>query len=589
MPSTRQAADPQSLPGGPSSLPLLDAITRRNSIRGILLLILLVALLPIMALSTWQGVVRLQRDRSAERQQLLDAAEMIARSEHNVIAGVRGVLTILAAVPDVRSRDQTRCGPVLARAVQQFPAYSHFSITRADGALACASNPRAVGMQATDPVLWKRLLAGEFLITVPVWGLLSERPVLRAMLPITRNGAFDGAMIASIDLLWLRKLLVLPYVRDDVAIALVDGAGRPVARSHSLPWARLPLPASGSGALSNTVFTMAAPSGRRWSYAVAPLNIAFDGGGPLYIVYAAAQPARFGVAWWLAAGYFVMPLLALLLAATAIWFGANRAILRWVSLLGELARQIGSGEGPALRQRPSFADAPSEVRDLAAELLRMSNTISDREQRLRGSVAAQSSVARELHHRVRNNLQVMGSFLSLQAEELAASTARHALEEAQLRIATMAMVNGLLYADGEVTTVAMARLLDPIADLLSRHTGVEGEVVVDQSLAPRHVDIDQAMPLALWIVEATVCLFERADPAKAPTLFTIRIINEDDLMCIVVSAHDLLPDMEHDSLHRRLVRAIAHQLGAKARIDDRGPSDGKIVLCLPHDPLIETV
>jgi two-component sensor histidine kinase len=217
----------------------------------------------------------------------------------------------------------------------------------------------------------------------------------------------------------------------------------------------------------------------------------------------------------------------------------------------------------------------------------MSNTISDREQRLRGSVAAQSSVARELHHRVRNNLQVMGSFLSLQAEELAASTARHALEEAQLRVATMAMVNGLLYAEGEVSTVPMARLLDPIADLLSRHTGVEGEVVVDQSLAPRNVDIDQAMPLALWIVEATVCLFERADPARAPTLFTIRITNEDDVLCIVVSARDLLPDREHDSLHRRLVRAIAHQLGAKARIEDRGPSDGKIVLCLPHEPLID--
>jgi two-component sensor histidine kinase len=408
------------------------------------------------------------------------------------------------------------------------------------------------------------------------------------MLPVTTAaGAFDGVMTASIDLLWLRKLLVLPHVRDDVAIALVDASGRPVTRSHALPWARLPLPAPASGGLNNTVFTASAPGGGLWSYAVAPLRIDVHGGGPLYIVYAAAQPARFGPEWWFAAGYFVMPLLALLLAATAIWFGANRAILRWVSQLGELARQIGGSDGPDLRKRPSFADAPSEVRDLAAELQRMSNTISDREQRLRGSVAAQSSVARELHHRVRNNLQVMGSFLSLQAEELAATTARHALEEAQLRIATMAMVNGLLYAEGEVTTVAMARLLDPIADLLSRHTGVEGEVVVDQSLAPRNVDIDQAMPLALWIVEATVCLFERADPARAPTLFTICITNEDDVMCIVVSARDLLPDMEHDSLHRRLVRAIAHQLGAKSRIEDRGPSDGKIVLCLPHEPLID--
>lgn len=281
-----------------------------------------------------------------------------------------------------------------------------------------------------------------------------------------------------------------------------------------------------------------------------------------------------------------MPPLASLLATTARWIGADRGVLRWVTVLGGLARQIGGSEGTDLRHRPDFTDAPAEIRDLAAELLRMNRTIADREQRLRGSVATQSAVARELHHRVRNNLQMMNSFLSLQAEGLAPGEARQALEQAQLRIATMAMVNGLLYADSETATVPMAKLLDPVVDLLSRHTGVEGEVVVDTSLAPRDVDIDQAMPLSLWIVEATICLFERANPARIPTLFTICITDEDELMCIVVKADDLLADLKADSLHRRLVAAIAHQLGGKSRIDDPGPTRGRIVLCLPH---LETV
>lgn len=278
-----------------------------------------------------------------------------------------------------------------------------------------------------------------------------------------------------------------------------------------------------------------------------------------------------------------MPPLAALLATTASWIGADRPTLRWVSRLGGLARQIGGSDGADLCNRPSFDDAPAEIRDLAAELLRMNHLIVEREARLHRSAATQTAVARELHHRVRNNLQVMGSYLTLHAEALAPGEARRVLEEAQLRINTMAMVNGLLYADVEVGTVAMAKLLDPLAELLSRHTGVEGEVVVDASLAPREVDIDRAMPLALWIVEASICLFERADPARAPTLFTIRITTEDEAMCIVVSAHDLLADMRHDSLHRRLVSAIAHQLGARSRIDDPGSNAGKIVLCLPQD------
>ena len=278
--------------------------------------------------------------------------------------------------------------------------------------------------------------------------------------------------------------------------------------------------------------------------------------------------------------------LASLVAATASWIGADRGILRWVALLGDLARQIGSNDGTDLRNRPDFTNAPTEIHDLVAELLRVNHTIADREQRLHGSVATQTAVARELHHRVRNNLQMMGSFLSLQAEALGPGEARRVLEEAQLRVATMAMVNGLLYADVEVGTVAVAKLLDPLAELLSRHTGIEGEVVVDTSLAPREVDIDQAMPLALWIVEATICLFERVDPAKIPTLFTICTTSEDDLMCIVVKADELRADMQGDSLHRRLVAAIAHQLGAKSRIDDLGPTRGRIALYLPHNETV---
>jgi two-component sensor histidine kinase len=217
----------------------------------------------------------------------------------------------------------------------------------------------------------------------------------------------------------------------------------------------------------------------------------------------------------------------------------------------------------------------------------MGDQISDGERRLHGSITAQASVARELHHRVGNNLQVMASLLSLQARDFPAGPARHALEEAQLRITAMAMVNGLLYADAGVTDVAMALLLDPIATMITAHIGMAGSVDIGASLAPRMVDIDRAIPLALWIVEAALCLAERAEAGRAGCAFTIAMTNEDAVMCIIVSACGLAPDQPCSSLHRRLVVAIAHQLGARSRIDDVGPADGKIVLCLPHDALTD--
>jgi two-component sensor histidine kinase len=260
--------------------------------------------------------------------------------------------------------------------------------------------------------------------------------------------------------------------------------------------------------------------------------------------------------------------------------------LPWVAILAALARNDGTADSDETVGH-GFADAPADVRDLAAGLLRMGGQISDGEQRLRGSITAQASVARELHHRVGNNLQVMASLLSLQARDIPAGPARHALEEAQLRITAMAIANGLLYADVGITHVAMGLLLDPIATIITAHIGIPGTVDLGASLAPRMVDIDRAIPLALWIVEAALCIGERTHSGRRACAFTITMTNEDGVMCLIVSARGLTADQPCSSLHHRLVVAIAQQLGARARIDDVGPSNGKIVLCLPHEALTD--
>ena len=568
--------------GNDEPLSLFDAVTRRNSIRGILLVIVLAAFLPTLGLALWQGVARLDRDAEAGHRQLALTAAMISHSEVNVIADSHRVLAVLASLPAVNLRVQPLCGPVLAEAVARFPGYEQIWVSGPDGRRACASDARTIGLRFADANTWDRLAGGGFLVTAPVARDGSRTPALHAILPLlSPSGAFDGAITASIDLEWLRRVLVRNQDGDAVAVAIVDGEGHPIVRSAAFSWANLDMPAAGAGGETIPVLDTHDGKGTRWSYAVAPLHTATNGGENLFIVYAAAQPARFGTDWWFAAGYFVLPLLALVLAAGAIWFAANRAILRWVWHLAALTRQIGIGDGTHLQFRSRFADAPSEMRDLAAELLRVGNAITDREQRLRRSATAQADVARELHHRVRHNLQVMASFLSLQAQSLPGGPARVALEAANLRVATMAMVNGLLYADAEVSTVTLADILDPIADLLAPHIGIDADVSVEPLLASRKVDIDRAMPMSLWIVEATVCLFERIDPDRKPGLFTIGIATEDDSECVIVMVRGpLLPPLRQ-SLHHRLVTAIAHQLGGVARIDEITGAGAKVVLCLP--------
>lgn len=563
----------------------LDGLTRRTSIRGILLLILLMSLLPVMAFSTWQGFARLQRDQQADHAQLRRAALLTGTSQRQVLSGAHALLAVLAESPVVKAGDQARCGPMLQAAARNQSALSNFTVSNAEGRIVCASDSGALGVPTTlDQRLWREVQDGGFLITAPVWGTVSDRMVLRAMLPIQMaDGKFGGVITASVDLAWLRRLLAAQHPDPDRAVALVDSGGRPVASNRPMPAERFAIrPENLSG-----ISSLRSNDGREWIYAVAPIHLGNHGGENFFIVYAAAQPPWFGSEWWFVAGYFLQPLLVLVLASLAIWVGANRAILSWVSQLGALARQIGNGERPDV-QRQGFADAPAEVRDLAADLLRMRGTIVDREQRLRGAAAAQAEVALELHHRVRNNLQVIASFLSLQAEGIGPGNAREAMEEAQLRVAAMAMVNGLLYADAEVTTVAVAQLLDPIAEMLGQHVGAGTTVNIDPGVAPRILGIDHAVPLVLWIIEATLCLWDRADPAARSRRLTIAMYCEDDDLCIAVAMDGLLAASTEPALsraarlHHRLVLAIAGQQGARARIEDEAGSTGRIVLCLPR-------
>ena len=296
-----------------------DAVTRRNSIRGILLFIVLVAFVPTLLLSTWQGATRLARDADAEQSRLADAAIATSRSEGNIIAETQRVLAVLAIIPAIRGREPAGCGAVLSTVTERFPELSHVAVAAPDGRMGCASNRRAGDTGFGDAALWGRLQTGGFILTPPVRDTTSQRPVLRALLPLrTATGRFDGAIVASIDLVRLRDAVLRRGERTAAAVAIVDGTGRPVVRSRPLPWNRLVMPPKATGDGRIPILTAPDAEGHRWSYAVAPLHVSANLKESFYIVHADAQPPHFGADRWADVAFFVLPLLALVLTACAV-------------------------------------------------------------------------------------------------------------------------------------------------------------------------------------------------------------------------------------------------------------------------------
>lgn len=118
------------------------------------------------------------------------------------------------------------------------------------------------------------------------------------------------------------------------------------------------------------------------------------------------------------------------------------------------------------------------------------------EQRLQASLADKEMLLKEVHHRVKNNLQVMSSLLALQTRRLTDDSAKDALAKSRQRILAMAEVHKMLYEKSDFASFDMAPYLERLTMMLVRGMGVS-EVQAVLELKPTLVNIEQAIPLGL--------------------------------------------------------------------------------------------
>ena len=548
-----------------------------------LLIILAVSLLPLAILATWNGVARIRLDAQEQQQKLAEAAALTASSELNVIHAAQGILTLLSANPDVRSSDAERCSKPLATIVGAFPVYSYLTFIDADGRIRCASNPEAIGGDITHYPYWAQMPRTHFNVSKPLYGEFSKREVLWAMLPVNGpDGEFEGVLSASIDLAWLKRLIATRNSRDDTIVLLVDGNGRVVASSRPVSWSRIPLPTDSSNARS-----VRDSQGQIWDYAVAPLHVGTADlkgkatGASYNIIYAAPQPGVFGPRWWIAASTFALPVLALFLASVAIWFGANRAILRWIGHLGRLAHDIGEGKLRTGDDR--FAAAPDEIRGLAADLHGMARAISERDKQVSDNLSYQRALTFELHHRVRNNLQIIASYVRLQIDSLPKDNRAPGLENLRLRVGALALVHRLLFDSSENAALSTSRLVEPLCRLLSQDDGVFAGFNILCEIEDHAVVIDTAISLTLWIVEAADRLALRGCPGGSGEIVISLNAGEKGLT-IGVEGSGLGPAIPPERAAARLLDNISRQLGGRLEQVELSASAAAITIHLGNRP-----
>lgn len=551
------------------------AVLRRRlaglKVRHALFAVLLVALLPVAGLGLAQAVARERADEAAQAARLEEAARLVAARQSEILASASALLHALAGNPALAT---PACDELLAGIAHRLPLIANLSVVDRSGRIRCAALPAS----AWDPhegrvdrlAWWPELVeAPGPLLRGPLLGTLSNRPVLWALRPLrTADGAFAGAVTASIDLAEIERRFVAAHGRGDAIAFILDSRGRPVIGSRPLPWNGLAAaPRSGISLVTD-------PRGRSWRLALAPLALPDPAAAPLWSGYALPLPDPRDATWWVARAAFFFPLAVLLFALIGIWLGAQGIILRWIDESRRLAGAYAQGDWAA--SLAGFAEAPREFRDLAASLGRMARATQQRDRALNAALARQRALSLELHHRVRNNLQMLASYLALAERDAPAPEAHMALAAARLRVAAIALMHRLLYDRGDLARLSAAGLVQELCLLLQRHGAGSPAFRPDPHADDALLGIDTAVPLALWLIEAVTALGGPEAEGLAVTLSAGRHGRLRVTASAKAPAGVIAPEPGP------LLRAIARQLGAGPG-PGPGPEDYALAIELPTD------
>ncbi|HMD49604.1 MAG TPA: histidine kinase dimerization/phosphoacceptor domain -containing protein [Bryobacteraceae bacterium] len=194
------------------------------------------------------------------------------------------------------------------------------------------------------------------------------------------------------------------------------------------------------------------------------------------------------------------------------------------------------------------------------------------------------TMLREIHHRVKNNMQVMSSLLSLQSRAASNEEIRRMLEDDQNRIQSMALLHEILYQSQDLALVDFSKYLLRMVDHLFRSYGVNSrQIRLHSDLDPIAIDLDDALPTGLLISEVISNSLKHGFPEGRSGEIRILLRRQSaGTVSLVLSDSGVglpagLDWTTSRSLGLRLVRALADQLRASLDIRSQGGTEVKMV------------
>jgi len=537
-----------------------------------------VALAPIGLASIVQGMERARNDTEEVHERLIETAHAAGGTEENMLAAAEQITRALANMPAVRNADEG-CNRALADALKGLSFFTDIARIDAKGRVLCAANPLAVGRDTSRRAVFRQALASRgFVLSERIVSPLTQQPVISGMLPLLNGANVEGVIAIAIDVRWLDYMVHTSRLPQGSVVAIFDRTGELIASDNPKIANRVfAHPVFGA----NAVESAPDAGGHVWTYATAPL-LAKN----VYIGFAMRQSSLFGATYIHVGTDFVLPILMIALTWLAIWIGTERQVTRWIAQLRRISLAYRSGHYAI---RPALDGAPAEFRQLGEALSAMADSIQERDRNLREAVAQKTVLMRELHHRVKNNLQIVMSLLNLQSGRLRDPAAQSALKQAQLRINSLALVHRTLNEIEDQSLVQLDRLLTDLTHQTCEGFGGERPGLhVETTMVPRQVESEIAVPLALFTAEALTNIFKHAYPGQGAGRIRVSLKEaggENLRLCVEDDGigFDVSRPRNDSSIGAQLIASFAQQVGGRV-VMRSASGTGTIVEMVFPDP-----
>lgn len=226
----------------------------------------------------------------------------------------------------------------------------------------------------------------------------------------------------------------------------------------------------------------------------------------------------------------------------------------------------------------TMRERAAELRQIRESLARETKARSDAERRLAEALQEKELLQREVHHRVKNNLQVLSSLLRLQAPHLTDEVALRTIQEMRNRIHSMALVYEKLQASDDPTGIDFGDYLRKLVRYqLRSHRAKPANLNLELELEPVPINLDTAVPCGLIVTELLDNAFKHAFPGQhqagqpRPSIVIGARAGEDERIVLSIADNGVgLPDSirleSANNLGLQIVNVLSEQLGARVTI-----------------------